>query len=205
MPTRREQRKRAVTCSEHEPYAKERILMSHRNQPGFVELGLKTVIVHTITYMLVGATAFFVFDYAEAFAAPELACWMRQTDDPLVMAGPLFQPIRGLIFALAFFPLRETLFAKKNGWLITWWLLIALGILSTFGPAPGSVEGMIYTILPLSITTYPEVVVQAFLLSAVLYYWINNPHKRWLNWVLGLVFVILMLLTILGLITAYGF
>jgi hypothetical protein len=28
------------------------------------------------------------------------------------------------------------------------WVLIALGILSTFGPASGSVEGMIYTPLP---------------------------------------------------------
>ena len=32
-----------------------------------------------------------------------------------VMAGPLFQPIRGVIFALAFYPLRSVLFAEKRG------------------------------------------------------------------------------------------
>ena len=85
---------------------------------------------------------------------------MRPTTDPMVMAGPLFQPIRGLVFALVFYPLREILFTKKNGWLIMWWILVALGILSTFGPAPGSIEGMIYTVIPLrsQLTGWLEVV-----------------------------------------------
>ena len=175
--------------------------MSNRNQPGFVELALKTIIVHTLTYTFMGILAYNFFNYAEAFAAPELACWMRQTSDPLVMAGPLFQPIRGLIFALAFFPIREILFGKKNGWLIMWWILVALGILSTFGPAPGSVEGMVYTILPISFVSYLEVVPQAFLLSGVLFYWINNSDKKWLNWVMGIAFIIVIILPILGLIS----
>jgi hypothetical protein len=151
--------------------------------------------------MLIGLIAFNLFDYSEGFAAPELACWMRQTDDPLVMLGPLFQPIRGIIFALAFFPIREILFGKKFGWLITWWILVALGILNTFGPAPGSVEGMVYTILTPSIITYLETTLQSFLFASVLYYWVNNPDKRWLNWVLGIVFFIIIILPILGLLT----
>lgn len=175
--------------------------MSHRKPPGFVELALKTIMVHTTTYLFVGAPMFFIFNYSDSFRAPELACWMRPTTDPLVMAGLLFQPIRGLIFALAFFPVREVLFCKKNGGLIIWWLLVALGILSTFGPAPGSIEGMVYTILPISITTYLEVVLQSFSLSSLLFYWINHPNKRWLNWVMGVVFALVMFLTILGLIS----
>lgn len=175
--------------------------MNAVQQTGIVQLTLKTIIVHTVTYMFIGLFALLFLNYSEGFAAPELACWMRQTNDPLVMIGPLFQPIRGVIFGLAFFPIRETIFGKKRGWLVLWWLLIALGILSTFGPAPGSVEGMVYTILPISITTYLEITLQALLLSALLYYWVNNPGKKWLNWMLGIAFFIVILLPILGLLS----
>jgi hypothetical protein len=107
-----------------------------------------------------------------------------------------------LIFALAFYPLREILFAKKNGWLVMGWLLVALGILSTFGPAPASLEGMIYTVIPIldQLTGWLEVVPQALLLSAILFYWVNHPEKKWLNWVMGIIFFLIVLLPILGLL-----
>src|SRR3990172_3169080 len=141
------------------------------NQPGFLGLAIKTIIVHTITYFLMGMLAVTFLHYAEKFAQPVMACWMRQVNDRMVMAGPLFQPVRGLLFALAFYPLREILFGKKNGWLIMWWLLVALGILSTFGPAPGSIEGLIYTLIPLTdqLTGLLEVIPQALLLSVILF------------------------------------
>lgn len=175
--------------------------MNQSKQPGLVALSLKTISVHTITYMAVGLLAFTLLDYTTNFAAPELACWMRQTDDPVVMLEPLFQPVRGLIFGLAFYPIRETLFGQKRGWLILWWLLVALGILSTFGPAPGSIEGMVYTILPVSVDTYLEITTQSLLLSVMLTYWVNNPEKRWLNWVMWIMFAIVILLPIMGLLT----
>lgn len=175
--------------------------MQSKTKHTAIELILKTIVVHTVTYMLVGVLAFNLMDYSAGFAAPELACWMRQTDDPQIMLGPLLQPLRGLIFGLAFFPIREVLFGKKNGWLITWWLLIALGILSTFGPAPGSIEGLIYTILPVTISTYLEITIQSLLLAAGLFYWINHKDKKWLNWVFGITFTLTILMPILALIT----
>ena len=177
------------------------------NQPGFLGLAARTIVVHTITYILMGMLASTLLGYAEAFATPWMACWMRQLDDPMVIAGPLFQPIRGLLFALAFYPLRDTLFGKRHGWLVSWWLLVALGVLSTFGPSPGSVEGMLYTIIPVSqqIMGWLEVVPQALLLSAILFYWVNHPEKRWLNWLMGVIFVVMLLLPALGLlVTALG-
>jgi hypothetical protein len=174
----------------------------NNNQPSFTALAVKTIVVHSVTYFLMGALASTLLDYAERFARPEMACWMRQLDDPLIMAGPLFQPIRGFILALAFYALREVLFVRKNGWLIMWWTLVALGILSTFGPAPASVEGMIYTVIPLSdqLTGWLEVVPQALLLSGILSYWVNHPEKKWLNWVMGGVFVLSVLLSVAGLL-----
>src|SRR5215467_15400114 len=114
--------------------------------PRFPELFAKTAVAHTITYFFMGLIASTAMNYKEMFARPEVACYMRQLSDPRVMAGPLFQPLRGLIFALAFYPIRGALFGRKRGWLVTWWLLAALGILNTFGPAWGSVEGMIYAL-----------------------------------------------------------
>jgi hypothetical protein len=178
--------------------------MNEDNLIRFPGLALRTIVAHTITYFFMGILAARFLNYAEVFTRPEMACWMRPTTDPMVMAGPLFQPIRGLVFALVFYPIREILFTKKNGWLIMWWLLVALGILSTFGPAPGSIEGMIYTVIPLrsQLTGWLEVVPQALFLSTILCYWVKHPRKRWLNWTLTTVFVILLLLSIIGLLFA---
>jgi hypothetical protein len=172
------------------------------NRPGLLGLTVKTIVVHTVTYALMGLLVSTLLGYAEVYARPWMACWIRQLDDPLLIAGTLFQPIRGVIFALAFYPLRETLFGKRNGWLIMWWLLVALGILSAFGPTPGSVEGLIYTVIPVSqqLSGWLEVVPQAFLLSVILFYWVNHPEKRWLNWVLGVIFVLMLTFPILGLV-----
>jgi hypothetical protein len=170
-------------------------------------LTLKTVAAHTLTYFLVGFLAFTLFDYASQFAQAEVRTWMRQTDDPLVALGPALQPIRGILFALAFYPLREVLFKRKNGWLITWWLLVALGILSTFGPTPGSVEGLIY-LAPSTSNFFSggllEVLTQSFLFSVLLYSWVNHPEKRWLSWLLGILFVLVLLMSLMGYLVASG-
>ena len=167
-------------------------------------LALKTIVVHTITYFVAGVLAYTLAGYETAFAEPPLSYFMRPTSDAIVRAGPLFQPIRGALFALAFYPLRSVIFATKRGWLTLWWLLLALGVLSTFGPAPGSVEGMIYTIIPAvsQILGLWEVLLQSFLLSVVLFYWVNHPEKRWLNWTLGSIFVVLVILSLMGLLVA---
>lgn len=174
--------------------------MNHR-KPGLLELTIKTSVAHFITYFLMGLLASMFLNYAERFARPEMVCWMRQLDDPLVMAGPFFQLIRGVIFALAFYPLREILF-KERGWLVMAWILVALGILSTFGPTPGSIEGMVYTVIPITsqLAGWLEVVPQAFLLSGLLFYWVRHPEKRWLNWVLGILFALMTLMLILGML-----
>jgi hypothetical protein len=169
--------------------------------PGIGELAVKAAVVHTITYFFMGVIASTAMNYKEAFARPEVACYMRQLSDPWVMAGPLFQPLRGLIFALAFYPIREALFGRKRGWLVMWWLLVGLGILNTFGPTWGSVEGMIYTVAsPLGqMRGWFEVVPQALLLSVILCQWVNRP-QRWMNWVLGILFCVMMALPVLGLL-----
>jgi hypothetical protein len=172
------------------------------NQPSFTSITLKTTTVHTFTYFIVGLIAYSLFDYSSSFADPALSTLMRQTDDPIVQAGVLFQPIRGILFGLVFYLLRDVLFRQKNGWLITWITLVVIGIYSTFGTAPGSIEGLIYTKVSFESLWGGgfEVLSQSLLLSVLTFYWVNHPEKKWLNWLFGILFFIAIILPALGLL-----
>jgi hypothetical protein len=171
-------------------------------QVRFAQLAMATIVVHSVTYFVVGLLALWLFDYGALFAESDMAGVMRPTTHPLVMAGPLFQPLRGLVFALAVYPLREIVFARTRGWLVLWGLFVALGIISTFGPAPGSIEGLIYTVIsvPHQLRGLIEVIVQSLLLAFGVVYLVNHPQKRWLQWLMIVAFAVVMLLPLAGLL-----
>jgi hypothetical protein len=175
-------------------------------QPSFGSVALKTTIVHTVTYFIVGLIAFTFLDYSVKYADPIVANLMRQTDHPLVAAGPMFQVLRGFLFGIVFYALREIIFPQKRGWLILWLMLVIVGIISPFGAAPSSIEGMLYTVLPtwFHITGFPEVFIQAGLLAFLTHYWVNHPEKKWLSWAFGVMFVLVVLLSLLGMLSALG-
>ena len=173
-------------------------------RPSFVTLAAKTMVCHTITYVICGILAAHFLDYGALFARTDSG--MRLITDPWVMAGPLFQPLRGLVFASVFYCFRERLFGKKNGWVVMAWMLIGVGILSTFAAASGSIEGMIYTTLPptYQVRGWLEVVPQALLFSGLLCFWVKRPDQKWLNWTLGGSFFVVMALPVLGLLARRG-
>lgn len=174
----------------------------NQTRPTFWEVVVKSIVTHTVTYFILGALASMFFGYTALYANTGLKLLMRQTSESLVMAGPLFQPIRGLLFGFVFYLLREIIFWKKNGWLVLWLVLLVVGIFGTFGPTPGSLEGMIYTILPLPVHLIglPEIILQSLIQSAVLFFWVNHPEKKWFNWIMGIAFFVVLLLPSLGLL-----
>ena len=175
-----------------------------RGKTTVLELAVKTAVAHTVTYFIAGVLAFFLFDYTRMFAETDLKYLMRPVSDPMVAAGALFQPVRGALFGLVFFLLKDSWLGRKRGWLVLWIVLVIVGVVGTFGPAPGSLEGMIYTRLPLSVQFrgLPEVIVQPLLLSLVLWFWVAAPKKKWLDWSLGLAFVLVLLMSGLGLLAS---
>ena len=175
-----------------------------RHQPAFFELAVKTIAVHTATYFVVGLLALIVLDYAARFAEPDMRTWLRQTNDPIVALGPALQPLRGLLFAIALYPIREALFAHKHSWLVLWLVLVMIGIFSTFGPTPGSIEGLIYMTIPpgRQLAGLVEVLLQSLLLSAILCFWVHHPERRWLAWLLGGLCGLAVLLSITGFLMA---
>ncbi len=162
----------------------------------------RAIVTHTVTYVIMGILAASLLDYESALARPCLQCWMRQVSDPMIMAGPLFQPLRGVLFALAIYPIRAAIFARKRGALVLFWLLVALGVMSTFGPSPGSVEGLVYTVIPVrdQLRGYLEVVPQAGLFAYGLVYWTNHPEQRWFRRAMITAFVMALGLPLVGLL-----
>ena len=53
------------------------------NNPTFWGITLKTIVVHTVTYFLIGLLAFFLLDYSTQYAETSLNLLMRQTTHPL--------------------------------------------------------------------------------------------------------------------------
>jgi len=168
----------------------------------FGRLAYRTVVVHTVSYFAMGLIASSVMDYGRLFSQPVMSSLMRALDDPMVMAGPLLQPVRGLVFAVVFYLLRGCIFGKKSGWLVLWATLVGLGILSSFGPTPGSIEGLIYTrIAPLDqLVGLPEVIIQSLLLALGVTYWTEHPDRKWFGRAATAAFVVCMALPLLGLL-----
>src|SRR4029079_5133992 len=131
---------------------------------------------------------FFGFDYTRMYSETDLKYLMRPVSDPLVAVGPMFQPIRGALFGLLFFLLRDSWIGVRRGWLVLWLMLVVVGGIGTFGPAPGSLWGSIYTTirLRLQLRGLPEVIVQPLLLSLILWRWVPDPGKKWVGWSLGI-------------------
>lgn len=162
----------------------------------------KTMIIHTLTYFIVGLIAFKLFNYTAVLS--DASRNFRPVTHPLVRAGILFQPIRGFLFGIVFYLLRSVLFLQADGWLIIWVMLIVVGIISTFAPAPASIEGFIYTQVhrESGFLGLLEILLQSVLLSLITYYWVNHPEYSWLNWTLFVLFAITLILTALGLLAS---
>ncbi len=169
------------------------------NDTGFGRFFLRVTACHMVTYTIAGILAFYLADYQHSFASEHLACYMLPTSSKWVAAGPGLQVVRGLVFALCLYPFRRVFLEEPRGWLKLWGLLVGLVILSTAGPAPGSIEGMIYTKIPVrdQILGLHETLGQTLAFSILLVLWYRRPHRAW-GIVLSLATVLVLLMSLAG-------
>jgi len=134
---------------------------------------VKSMVVHTLTYFIMGLILSNVFNYGQLFEQDIIKDFMLPIDSPNVFAGPFIQPLRGLLFAIGLWPIRSLILEKKRGWLILWNIMVIFGILSTPAAAPCSIEGVIYTKLPIwyHLLGLPEILLQTLIFSWVLVWW----------------------------------
>jgi hypothetical protein len=164
---------------------------------GFGTFFFRITACHMVTYMIVGLLAYKIMDYPALFS--EECSIMVPADSPRVALGPALQVIRGLIFALALYPFRRVFLDERHGWLKLWGLFLGLAILSTAGPAPGSVEGMIYTRAPIAgqIAGLWEVVLQTLAMSVLVVLWHRSPGRAW-SITMGLLAALVILMSVAG-------
>jgi hypothetical protein len=171
-------------------------------QPSFWSILYRTIISHTVTYLATGIVASIVLGYATRMVRPDVAPIIRNISDPILMASPLFQPLRAALLAIVFYLLRDVLFSNRKGWLIMWCMLVVIGILTPFSASWGGIEGMIFFNLPLwdHIVGWPEVFSQTLLLSVLLTYWVGHPMSKRLHIILLVAFIMTMVLPIINLL-----
>lgn len=139
----------------------------------------KITIYHVVTYIVCGIIFSSLFNYSELFNEGCMRYYMQPIASTNTLMGPLLQVVRGLLFGLVLLLLREYIRTEKLGFLKLYAILLVVGIINIAGAAPSSIEGLIYTQVPLIVhlKMAPEVMVQTFLFA----WWvstIDKPKKR---------------------------
>lgn len=137
----------------------------------------RVIAIHFVTYYFFGMLASRIFHYETTLSLPVIRDYMLGYGDASVLWGPLVQPARGLILGCALLPFRGFLAEKKYGWLYLWLLFVGIGILSTPAAAPCSIEGIIYTRLPLwyHLMGLPEILLQTLAFSTLVHLYLRYP------------------------------
>lgn len=153
---------------------------SQSDSKAFMLFSVKSIVVHTLTYFVTGLIMSNFFNYGQLFEQDIIKDFMRPIDSPYVFVGPFLQPLRGLLFAIGLWPIRNLILEKKNGWLILWSIMVIFGILSTPAAAPCSIEGILYTKLPIwyHLIGLPEILLQTLIFSWVLVWWDKQEYLK---------------------------
>lgn len=130
------------------------------------------VVLHVITYALVGILLFVLQSYEEAFAVEGQFELYRPLDHPLVAAAIPLQIFRGGLLAFFIYPFYDTFVSRKRGWVLLFGLtfgLIALG-------GPNFLTGVLTDIVSRKPLTQfligpVEITVQMLLFSVLLFLW----------------------------------
>lgn len=143
------------------------------SSPRFI---VRTTVLHVVTYFIVGMLAAIALNYEALFEAPVIRDYMQPFGTGSLFIGPVVQVLRGVIAAVVLLRFRAVL-RDRLGWLWLWLLLVGIGILSTSAAAPSSIEGVVYTQLPLwyHAIGLPEMLVQTLIFSALVALYERHP------------------------------
>ena len=100
----------------------------------------KVTLAHFITYMVCGLIGMTLFQYRENI---ELIGF-KSMDEINALHVMLGQIVRGILLGFVIWWIKDSIIGKKLAWFKLWAILVIIGIISTYGPAPGSIEGFLY-------------------------------------------------------------
>ena len=114
---------------------------------------LKVTVAHIVTYIICGIFFSSVMNYRDLWQSGVFGSNMRDYDSVFIYLGPAFQFIRGFLFGGILLLIPNELYRQKHSWVKLWIIIAGIGIINTPGPSIGSIEGMIYTTVPLNAYT----------------------------------------------------
>ena len=128
---------------------------------------LKVTGLHLLTYVVCGIIFSVLFDYHSLFTMEGVKDFMKEVGGTSTHIGPWVNVLRGILFGLALLLFKDSFIGQKFGWLKLWGILSIIGIINTPGPAPFSIEGVVYTKLPLKfhLLGAPEILLQTLMFS----------------------------------------
>ncbi|MGE5604526.1 MAG: hypothetical protein ACM3YE_02410 [Bacteroidota bacterium] len=171
----------------------------------FMPFCWRVVSLHVIVYFLAGIFAVLFLNYEELFNNGTLSLLMRPVDSPIVAAGPGLQIINGFFMSLYLFPFKSVFISGKKSWIKLFLLLAGFSLFSPQSPTFGTLEGIIYTKIPIQnhLLSVPECLVYSLLFSVLLFMWYKKPKKAW-N-ILSVILVMLIVLTsVAGVLSKIG-
>lgn len=130
-------------------------------------------LIHVITYVIAGIIFMKLQNYSGAFSSSEKFTSFRPLDSPIVRASALFQFLRGSLFAVLLYPFYDTIINSKYGWVMLFGILWGFTFIGAVSASPGSIEGLIYTEIPLTehLVGIPEVTIQMLAFSWLFFKW----------------------------------
>lgn len=136
-------------------------------QPQILPYLGRFTLLHLLTYILIG----FLFNIFQN-TLPEsgrIALDYYEPFRPIGIMAMIGQVLRGLAFALVFYPFYNVLFENRRGRLILFGAMWGVALFGSVEPQPGSIEGIIYTTI--SFTEHLSVLI-AVALQMLLFVWL---------------------------------
>ena len=144
---------------------------------------LKATGLHLLTYVVCGIIFSVLFDYHSLFTMEGVKDFMKEVGGTSTHIGPWVNVLRGILFGLALLLFKDSFIGQKFGWLKLWGILSIIGIINTPGPAPFSIEGVVYTKLPLKfhLLGAPEILIQTLMFSYLVAKPSNNKKIKFIE------------------------
>ncbi len=176
--------------------------MTDRNMEN-IKFAWRITAAHTIAYFCAGIFALLIMDYKDLFSNSAISSFMLPTDTPIVALGPALQIFRGLIMAIVLLPLRKVIITEKNGFVKLWLLVLGFSVFSTFAAAMGSIDGFIYTNVPIieQILGYPEAFLWTTLFFGIVWA-LYKFEKKAMNIAAIVLFSLVVFMSIMGYLDA---
>ncbi len=141
----------------------------------------KFVLLHLLTYWIVGSIFYEISGYQEALESMEIFKLWRPMESfqtvLIIFSGQVF---RGLFLALLLYPFYRFYIHKKHGWLLLYLLLAGLTILGSpiFLTEFISLEGSFNEFLKGLLVGIPEIFSQMLVFSLLFFYWQKRVEKK---------------------------